>query len=84
MNAGRLTRSGCGGNGGKAPRSGGASSGSTTGSGSSSSLQAPPALAPPRPRARAPTLFQGTTQPRWVHTAFRPYFSIWPSLVTIR
>ena len=29
-------------------------------------------------------LFQGTTQPRWVHTAFRPYFSIVPSPVTIR
>ena len=33
---------------------------------------------------RALTLFQGTTHPKCVHTAFRPYFSICPSSVTTK
>lgn len=28
--------------------------------------------------------FQGTTQPRWVHTAFRPKLARVPSFLTIR
>lgn len=46
------------------------------------------ASSPGKQAAASPTLFsalfQGTTQPRWVHTAFRPYFSISPFSVTIR
>jgi len=33
---------------------------------------------------RGLTLFQGTTHPKCVHTAFRPYFSICPSSVTTK